>query len=144
MSSQIIRSLNHYTHTTSPIYQAPAPWFWVVALFYSVPQPYHITSSYLYPRDNAPERGRTDWENAGPCKNCRVNLIIYRCTRDLHSFLSYAHCRAASQIAERIPPISHIYIRPPFPYNEHLITLILYRHSFSTFVFRILYQTHCI
>ena len=126
-----LRSPNHPTHTPHPISPAPAPWFSVVYL--CLPQPHHVMAFHPSQGDKPPERGRAVRKNGRPSKYSLVkNSIIYICTRALHSFLSFSHCRtdsiAISLLPEAIfmPSIQHNLglPRPRPPLTSAISTLL--------------------
>ena len=86
---------------THPLAHIPSTCFliFIGCEFFSLPQPHHIMASHPSPSDNSPERLRAVEKKNGGIKNS----IIYICTRDLHSFLTFAHCRAASTIIPLLP-----------------------------------------
>ena len=58
-----------------------------------------LRNSYGF-ENPAPERERAVLKNARPCKygSVKLNSHDYLCTRVLHSFLYFAHCRTASSV----------------------------------------------
>ena len=89
MSCRITHTQSSNIHP-SPIYLTPAPWFSVVSPFLQFTTPHHVTASHPSPGDNQ-------------AKLSSRNSISKICIRALHSFPSFAHCRAASTVIPLLP-----------------------------------------
>ena len=71
--------------------------------FYSLSQPHHVTASVPSPCDNHQSTGGRSDRTQGQAKMAGWNSFSYICTRALHSFRSFAHCRAASTAIPLLP-----------------------------------------
>ena len=100
MSSQIT-----HKHQDTPL----SPYTWHLSLdfhwlrpFYSLSQPHHVTASL--PLKVITKRARQGGPKRTQCqaKMAELQWQLY-CTRALHSFWSFAHCRAASTVIPLLP-----------------------------------------
>ena len=66
--------------------------------FYSSSQPHHVTASLPSPCDNHQSTGGRSERTQRQAIMAACNSFSYICTRALHSFRSFAHCRAASTV----------------------------------------------
>ena len=82
--------------------------FQYVCHFYSLPRPHHLTASHPTPGDNHRSTGRRSERTHGQAKSAAWNLFSYICTRALHSFLSFLHCRLASTVIPLLPKTTFI------------------------------------
>ena len=111
MSSQITHTYTH-SHQDTPL--SPYTWqqsrdFQQLRPFYSLSQPHHVTASLLSPYDNHQSMGGQSERTQGQAKMAAWNSFNYICTRVLHSFRSFVHCRAASTVIHLLlsPPSHH-------------------------------------
>ena len=103
MSSQV-------KHTHSQQDTPLSPYTWQLSLdvqklrpFYSLSQPYHVTASLPFPCDNHQIMGGRSERTQRQAKMAALNSLSYICTRALHAFRSFAHCRAASTVIPLLP-----------------------------------------
>ena len=103
MSSQIKHT---HSHQDTPL----SPYTWHLSLdfqqlppFYSLSQPHHVTASLPSPFDNHQSMGGRSERTQCQAKLAAWNSFSYICTRALHSFRSFAHCRAASTVIRLLP-----------------------------------------
>ena len=107
MSSQITHTHTHtHNHQGTPL----SPYTWLLSLdfqelgpFYSLSQPHHVTASLPSPCDNYQSTGGRSERTQCQAKISAWNSFSYICTRALHSFRSFAHCRAASTVIPLLP-----------------------------------------
>ena len=79
-------------------------WLFSIRLnFHSLPQPHHGTASHSSPGDDHQSTGGQSEKTQGQAKMAVWNSLSYICSRALHSFLSFAHCRAASTVIALLP-----------------------------------------
>ena len=95
MSSQMTHIQSSNTHPLAHILDTCALIFCSCANF-SLSQPHHVTASLPSPGDNHQNTGGLSDRKQGQAKMAAWNSFSYICTRAFHSFLSFAHCRAAS------------------------------------------------
>ena len=103
MSSQIKHS---HSHQDTPL--SPYTWhlnldFQYLRPFYSLCQPHHVTASLHSPCDNHQNTGGRSERTQCQAKMAAWNSFSYICTRALHSFRSFAHCRSASTVIPLLP-----------------------------------------
>ena len=103
MSSQV-----KHTHSYQDTPLSPQTWhlsidFQLLRPFYSLSQPHHVTASLPSPCDNHQSTGCPSKRTQCQAKMAAWNWFSYICTRALHSFRSYAHCRAASTVIPLLP-----------------------------------------
>ena len=103
MSSQIKHT---HSHQDTPL----SPYTWHLSLdflqlrpFYSLSQPHHVTASLPSPCDSHQSMGERSERTQGQAKMAAWNSFRYICTRTLHSFRSFAHCRAAATVIPLLP-----------------------------------------
>ena len=72
------------------------------------PTAYHVAASHPSPGDNHQRTWGRSERTRGQAKMAGWNSICFICTRALHSFISFAHCRLSSTVIPRFPrPPSH-------------------------------------
>ena len=137
MSSRITRTQSSNIHPLAHLLDTCALIFSLMNPFYSLSQPHHVTASHLSPGDNRRSMGGWSERTQGQ-QNGRQKLIrLYICTRALHSFLSFAHCRVAPTVIPLLPkatftpsihltsvylvPVLHLLppLTPFWPYGTH-------------------------
>ena len=89
-------------HPLAHILDSWASIFSSCALF-SLSKPYHVKASIPSPCDNHQSMGEWSERTQEQAKMAAWNLFSYLCTRALHSFRSFTHCRAASTIISLLP-----------------------------------------
>ena len=102
MSNQITHTQSSNIHLLAHILATCYLIFSSCEPFYSS-QPHHVTASHPSPGDNHQSTGGPSERTQGQAKMAARNSISYTCTRALHSFLAFAHCRAASTIIPLLP-----------------------------------------
>ena len=103
-----------------------------------VSQPHHVTASHPSPDDNHRAREGGPKENRDKQKwPHETHSVTYICTRDLHSFLSFVHCRAASTVIPLLPKATFTpFIQPNLglprtrpPLTSAITTILAIRYS---------------
>ena len=137
MSSQVQHTQSHQETHLSPYTWQLRLDFHYLRPFYSLSQPHHVMASIPSSCDNHQSMGGQSERTQCQAKMAVLNSSSYTCTRALHTFRSFAHCRAASTIIPLLPnatftppssltsvslvPIQH-WLQPstPFwPYGNH-------------------------
>ena len=103
MSSQRKHTHSHQDAPLSPYALHLSLDFQYLRSFYSLSQPHHVRASLPSLCDNNQSTG--GWSERTQCqaKIAAWNSFSYICTRALHSFRSFAHCRAASTVIPLLP-----------------------------------------
>ena len=102
ISSQITHTQSSNIHPLAYILDT-APWFSVIAPFYSLSQLHHVTASYPSPGDNNQGMEGPLERTLVQAKIATFNSINYICTRALYSFPSFVHSHAASTVIRMLP-----------------------------------------
>ena len=106
MSSQITHTHNHQDTPLSPYTWLLILDFQYLRPFYSLSQLHHLTASLPSPCANHQSTEGRSERTQCQAKISAWNSFSYICTRALHSFRSFAHCRAASTVFSLLPKVT--------------------------------------
>ena len=143
MSIQITRTQSS-TYRLYLIYLTSAPWYSVVAPFYSLSQAHHVTASHPSTGDNQESMGGQSERTQGQAKMAVWNSFSYTCTRAHPSFQSFVHWHAASTVIPLLrkatftpsiqPNIGLPCTRPPLTSAINTLLAIRYSSILSTWL----------
>ena len=114
---------------------------------FSLSQPHHVTASHPSPGDNHQNTGGPFERTLGQSKTAPWNSLNYICTKALHSFWYFAHCRSASTVIPLLPKATFAssihpnlgFPRTRPPLTSAINTRLAIRYSFilSTFPYHL-------
>ena len=155
----VISSQITHTHSHQQTPHSPHTWhlrlgFHNLLPFWNLFQSHYVPAFLPSPGDNHHRKGERSERTLWQAKMAAWNSFSYICTRALHSFRSFAHCRAPSTVIPLLPkstftlssritvsfaPVLHL-LRPSIPFWSYGTHLFFHRAQTISILSDLLYS----